>query len=518
MKKLPIGISTFSEIVSEGYYYVDKTPYITQLTQAGKYYFLSRPRRFGKSLFVDTLKCAFEGRKELFQGLYLETHWDFEQSHPVLSLSLGRGRVSSLDELNTRNFSLLNDLAETHGIKCHYQLVADRFAELIRGLHKKTGRRVVILVDEYDKPILDNLEDRPRAEQMRDGLKNLYSVLKDSDQHIKFCFLTGVSKFSRVSIFRDLNNLKDISLDPDMGAICGYTQADLEHIFAERLQDVDLDSLAAWYNGYNFLGDQKVYNPFDLLLFFDTGRFGSYWFESATPSFLINLLMHKRFYVPDLEGTEVNESVISSFSIESLLAETVLFQSGYLTIDQVQQLGLRRFYRLCFPNQEVKLGFTDALLAGYTQSTVSLTGVQNRMYQAVRNQDLEEMSTALQALFTSIHYEWYTKNTINAYEGYYCSVVYAFLASLGFDLRPEPSSSHGRADLILISGQVVYVLEFKVVDILGDGQKAITQIKKQGYHQQYMQAGYEVILLGLEFSKQKRNLVGFEYERIERQS
>lgn len=514
MKKLPVGISNFSEMITEGYYYVDKTWYVQHLTHTGKYYFLSRPRRFGKSLFVDTLQCAFEGKKELFQGLYLEKHWDFAQTYPVLKFSLGRGRVTSFEELNSRLLSLMDEQADYHELQCKYELVADRFSELIRGLHAKAGQRVVILVDEYDKPILDNLEDESKAEEMRDGLKNFYSVLKDSEAFIKFCFVTGVSKFSRVSIFSDLNNLKDISLDPKTGALCGYTQPELESTFEDRLSGIDLDQLSRWYNGYNFLGPEKVYNPFDVLLFLDSGQFGNYWFETATPSFLVRLLRQRRFYLPDLEGIEVSESAISAMSMHTMLAETVLFQSGYLTIDQARILGPRRFYRLCFPNQEVKLGFTDALLAEYTQSPVSLAGVQTSMYQALDTQDLDLMRTTLQSLFSSIPSEWYRKNAITEYEGYYASVIYAFLASLGFDLHPEKSSSHGRADLIIDTKHTVYVMEFKVVELEGDGVKAIAQIKDRGYHQQYVQAGREVILMGMDFSRAERNLVGFESERV----
>ena len=512
MKKLPIGIYNFEEIVTEGYYYVDKTYFAHQLAQAGKYYFLSRPRRFGKSLFLDTLKCAFECRRELFEGLYLEKNWDFEKTYPVLKFSLGLGRVTSLGELNKNIFSILETQAKKFEVECKYELVAGRFSELIQNVYEKYNRRVVILIDEYDKPILDNLEDLPRAEKMRDGLKNFYSVLKDSDAYIKFCFITGVSKFSRVSIFSDLNNLEDISLNPDVGAICGYTQAELETVFSDRLFGLNLDELSNWYNGYNFLGQEKVYNPFDILLFFKKKQYGNYWFETATPSFLVRLLRQRRFYLPDLEGTEVSESAISAMSMDTLLPETVLFQSGYLTIDQVKQMGPRRFFQLCFPNLEVRLGFTDALLAGYTQSLTSLAGVQNKMYQALENKDLKMVESCFKSLFSSIPSEWYRNNNMDQYEGYYASVVYSFLASLGFYIKPEESSSHGRADLIIDAGQVVYVLEFKVVEIEGDGIKAINQIKGKGYHQQYVQAGHEVVLVGMDFSKTERNLVGFETE------
>ncbi|MDZ7762644.1 MAG: AAA family ATPase [Desulfovermiculus sp.] len=254
MKKLPIGISNFAEIRTEGYYYVDKSSFVHQLVSAGKYYFLSRPRRFGKSLFVDTLRCAFEGKKELFKGLYLEKNWDFEKSFPVLSLSFAGGRFYDLQNLNDNIEEILSFNAGRLGLELKGKTINGRFKNLIVDTVDKFADRVVILIDEYDKPILDNFEDTPRAEEMRDGLKNFYSVIKDSDASIKFCFITGVSKFSRVSIFSDLNNLEDLSLNSDMGAICGYTQAELEHIFAERLSGVDLQEVSNWYDGYNFLG------------------------------------------------------------------------------------------------------------------------------------------------------------------------------------------------------------------------------------------------------------------------
>ena len=515
MQKLPIGIYTFSEIITEDYYYVDKTYYVDQLVQAGKYYFLSRPRRFGKSLFLDTLKCAFEGRKELFQGLYLENNWDFDEAYPVLCFSLGRGRVNNLEELNIRLLSILDAQAEKQAIKCSNELVADRFAELIQGIYAKTNKRVVVLIDEYDKPILDNLEEEQKAKEMLDGLKNFYSVLKDSDQYIKFCFITGVSKFSRVSIFSDLNNLKDISLDPRMGAICGYTQSELENTFADRLSGVDLEELATWYNGYNFMGKENVYNPFDVLLFLDAGELGNYWFESATPSFLVKLLSRDRVYLPDLEHIEIDQNMLSSFDLEQILPEAVLFQAGYLTIKNVQEMAPgQRLLTLDFPNQEVRVSLNMHLLNYLSGAPSRTSSLRFKMIKALRQQNMEQVKEQFQSLFSSIPYEWYTKSKMDEYEGYYASVVYAFLASLGFDIRPEPSSSHGKADLILDTGEVVYVLEFKVLELLGDAKKAITQIKEQGYHQQYIHAGRKVILVGMDFSKKERNLTGFELEYV----
>ena len=391
-------------------------------------------------------------------------------------------------------------------------MIANRFAELIRKVWKKTGKAVVILVDEYDKPILDHIDNTAKAKEMRDGLKNFYSVIKDSDRYIRFCFITGVSKFSRVSIFSDLNNLEDISMQPEMGTICGYTEKELTGTFHERLDWVNIDTLREWYNGYSFLGKERVYNPFDVLLFLKNRQYGNFWFESATPTFLIRLLQQNRFYLPHLEGIDVNESVISSYSIDQLTAETVLFQSGYLTIDTVMQVGPRRVFRLSFPNQEVKLSFTDAILAGYAPGIQAMAGFQNNLYRALESRDMDSVQQIFKSFFSSIPYEWYTAGNLDRYEGYYASVVYAFLASLGFDLHPEESASHGRADLVLKIDQTVYVMEFKVVEILGDGKKAIDQIREKGYHDSYIQAGKNVILVGIDFSKKERNIVGFAFE------
>ncbi|WP_186441601.1 AAA family ATPase, partial [Desulfamplus magnetovallimortis] len=323
MKKLPIGISTFQDIITENYCYVDKSVHIRQLLDGGKYYFLSRPRRFGKSLFLDTLRSAFEGEKELFKGLYLENNWEWNDKYPVISISFGRGVLNGKEELHKRITAILKEQADKHDIKYSHELIADRFAELIQALYKKYGKKVVILVDEYDKPILDNIENISKAEEVRDGLKNFYSVIKDSDSHIAFCFITGVSKFSKVTIFSGLNNLEDISLAPWAGNIFGYTEPELVKTFESMLHGLDINSVREWYNGYNFLGSETVYNPFDILLFLKNRKFGNYWFETATPGFLVKLLKQKRFYIPDLEGMEVNSFVISSLSMEQMTTETI---------------------------------------------------------------------------------------------------------------------------------------------------------------------------------------------------
>ena len=492
---------------------MDKSQYVQHLCDSGKYYFLSRPRRFGKSLFVDTLRCAFEGQKNLFEGLYLEDNWAWEEIYPVISISFGRGVVEDKAELNHRILRLLSEQAEYHGVTCGQTLVADRFAELIQKLWIKRGKQVVILVDEYDKPILDHIENPSKAEEMHDGLKNFYSVIKDSDRYIRFCFITGVSKFSRVSIFSDLNNLEDISLQPDMGALCGYTEKELTQTFHERLDGVDIDTLREWYNGYSFLGKESVYNPFDVLLFLKKGQYGNYWFESATPSFLIKLLYRNKVYIPNLSHIEIDQGLLSGFDLARLLPEAVLFQSGYLTVKSVETLAPgQRIFTLDYPNQEVRVSLNMHLLDYFTAGSTATGSLRLKMSKALQSREMDKVKVLIQSLFSSIPWEWYSAGDLDRYEGYYASVLYAFLASLGLDLHPEESTSHGRADLVIKTDQTVYVMEFKVVEILGDGKKAIDQIREKKYHDSYVQAGKDVILVGIDFSRKERNIVGFAFE------
>jgi hypothetical protein len=296
-KKLPVGIQSFEVIRTEGYYYVDKTPFVEKLVGEGKYFFLSRPRRFGKSLFLDTLRQAFLGKKGLFSGLYLENHWDWSPKYPVIHISFGAGVVKDTEILIKTIESILREHAEEHQISLTEEILNKRFYELIKRLYKKYSQKVVVLIDEYDKPILDNIEKKEVAIEIREELKNFYAVLKDADPYLKFVFITGVSKFSKVSLFSGLNNLNDITLHPEYATICGYTQKELEKVFTERLSKVDLEEIARWYNGYSWLGE-RVYNPFDILLYLDSKIFRPYWFETASPSFLIKLFQEKKYFIP----------------------------------------------------------------------------------------------------------------------------------------------------------------------------------------------------------------------------
>jgi len=517
MKKLPIGIQTFRVIRDENYCYVDKTPLIARLVDEGRYYFLSRPRRFGKSLLVDTLAEAFAGTKDLFSGLYLEDNWDWEKSHPVIRLDFGAGVLRSRDELDRSIREQLSAHAEEHKVILKdYVDIHLLFGALINALSTKKGR-VVILVDEYDKPILDNITEPEIAREMREGLKNIYSVIKSRDACLRFVLLTGVSKFSKVSIFSGLNNLVDITLDRRYATLCGYTEADLDVVFGKHLEGVDRAELRRWYNGYNFLGE-PVYNPFDILLFLRNHEFRNYWFESGTPGFLVELLKERRFYLPEMETLEAGEELLGSFDVDHIEPEALFFQTGYVTILERRRFGVLYKYYLGYPNLEVKMSMTRALLNAYTPDQQGKERLQNRLFMALEKNDIAAIEGIFHAFFASIPHDWYRKNDIAAYEGYYASVVYCYFAALGLDVTPEDTTNKGRIDMSVRFAGRVYLFEFKVNEIGGPGA-AMAQLKARKYHEKFMKPDVsgtvpEIFLIAVEFSRDERNVTDFAWEKI----
>ncbi len=512
-KQLPIGIQTFRKIREEGCYYVDKTDFALRLIEQGTHYFLSRPRRFGKSLFLDTLAELFEANAALFEGLAAETRWDWDRPFPVVRLSFAEGVLRDRAELDARIDKLLRLNAERLGVALPDDPgVATRFSELIRLAHARYGERVVVLVDEYDKPILDNLTNPDSARAMRDGLRNLYSVIKGADADVRFAFLTGVSKFSKVSLFSGLNNLNDITVDPQFSAICGYTEADLETIFAPELGGLDRDRIRAWYNGYNWTGE-AVYNPFDVLLLFQKRQFRAWWFETATPTFLVDLLTERRVFLPRLGQLQSDMALLSSFDVEHIATEALLFQTGYLTIaDEELRFG-EYWYRLRWPNQEVYQSLNNSLLRSWTPNGQAMFGNKRRLGELLLANDFDGMRELFTAFFAGIPFEWYSNNEIADYEGYYASVFYTYFAALGLDLTPEESSNAGRLDLALRFNGHVYLFEFKVVELAPEG-RALQQIKDRGYADQYRGGGAPIHLIGVEFSRKQRSVVGFEVEHL----
>jgi len=512
MKKLPIGIQGFAYLRSEPHYYVDKTPFVKKLVDEGKFYFLSRPRRFGKSLFLDTLRQAFLGKRELFEGLYLEDNWDWQRRYPVIYISFGAGGVENREILNKTIESILREHAGQYNIVLKEEIYSKRFYELIRKLSEKHSEQVVVLIDEYDKPILDRIDRPDVAIEIREALKNFYSVLKDADAYLKFVFITGVSKFSKVSLFSGLNNLRDITIEPEYATICGYTQGEFEEVFSDKLEGINLDDVRQWYNGYQWLGE-PVYNPFDILLYLQSREFRPYWFETGTPTFLIKLLQKERYYIPDLESLEAGETLIGSFDVEKIEPETLLFQTGYLTIKGVKRRGARREYRLGYPNLEVRMSLNDHILNWYVQEAGKKERAISRLYDCLDENDFERLRDIFRSFFASIPYDWYRKNEIDRYEGYYASVFYSYFVAAGFDVTAEDITSVGRIDMTVRYRGRVYIFEFKVVEIEGEGS-AFEQLKGRNYHEKYLASTEEVYLIGVDFSRKDRNIVGFKWERI----
>ena len=510
-RRLPIGIQTFREIREDGCYYVDKTAYIRRLLDEGKHYFLSRPRRFGKSLFLDTCKELFEGSEALFEGLAIHAHWDWTVRHPVVRLSFGSGHFRGPDDLQTEVVDRLETQERQAGIATRHASAPARLGHVIRTLHERTGQRVAVLVDEYDKPILDALDVPEVARANREYLRGLYAVIKDSDAHIRFSFLTGVSKFSKVSLFSGLNNLTDITLDPRYSAICGYSDADLDTVFAPELPGLDRDAIREWYNGYGWLGEERVYNPFDILLLFRNRKFGAWWFETGTPAFLVETLFRRRVSSVVLDGMLGTDALLSAFDVDDIATEALLFQTGYLTIREEEDLGGESFYRLGYPNREVRQSLNQSLLDYLVRDGSRQIENRIRLYRLLQANDFEGMRALFHAFFSSIPHEWYTNNDIARYEGYYASVFYSYFAALGLDITVEDSTSHGRLDMAVRFNGNVYLFEFKVVEMAGEGA-AMAQLEARGYADKYRGAGEPIHLVAVEFSRDTRNVVGFEVE------
>ena len=528
-RRLPIGVQNFREIRERNCYYVDKTGYIEQLLEQGKHYLLSRPRRFGKSLFLDTCKELFEANEPLFAGLAIHGAWDWSVRHPVLRLSFGSGHFAAPGDLRTEVVDRLKTLEDHAEVEARHTSAPARLRHLIETLHERTGHRVAVLIDEYDKPILDALDVPEVARANRDYLRGLYAVVKDCDAHIRFSFITGVSKFSKVSLFSGLNNLVDITLDVRYSAICGYTDADLDGVFAPEVPRFDRDKIRDWYNGYCWRGDAKVYNPFDILLLFDNGEFGAWWFETGTPAFLVETLVERRVSAVSVEGMAGTDSLLSRFDVDDMGTEALLFQTGYLTIRDEEVIGGKNLYRLGYPNREVRQSFNEYLLRYLVNDASQQTANSVQLYRLLEANDFDGLGALFRAFFASIPYETrprcgrpeislceisqrgtYAQATTR-WESYYASVFYAYFAALGLDIAVEDSTSHGRLDMAVRFNGNVYLFEFKVVE-MASGGAAMAQVKERRYADKYRHSGEPIHLIGIEFSRDSRNIAAFDVE------
>ncbi|WP_061547369.1 ATP-binding protein [Cylindrospermopsis raciborskii] len=510
LKNLPLGINTLSVLRENDCVYVDKTKLAYHLIRIAGRFFLSRPRRFGKSLFVDTLKEIFEGNEKLFEGLYIHDKWDWGRKFPVIKIDFADGVLKNREELDEKIRDLLWNNGDRLGVDTKKNSISGIFGEIITGAREQFGERVVVLVDEYDKPILDNIDNPNIAAEMREGLKNLYSVLKSQDANLQFVFMTGVTKFSKVSLFSGINQLTDITIDNQYSSICGYTETDLRESFGDHLEGVDWDAVRHWYNGYNWTGSQTVYNPYDILLFIGKGQvFRNYWFETGSPTFLVKLFQTNRYFLPNLEHLEVTEEILESFEVERINPVTLLFQSGYLTIERTFTRRQRYMFALKIPNLEVRLALNDQFINGYTEIINEKSGIQDSLYEFMNRGDVESMIMAIKRLFAGIPWRNFTNNDLADFEGYYASVIYAFLSSLDARVIPEDISNYGQADITAMLGVHIYVMEIKVVE--GNqvqGNAALDQILQRNYAEKYRgEPGKYVHEIGLIFSRSQRNLI-----------
>ncbi len=512
LKKLPLGITTFKDIrdKKENYLYVDKTEIAYNLIDRAKYYFLSRPRRFGKSLFLDTLADIFKGRKELFEGLYIYDKWDWGESYPVIRIDFSKGDLQSQKGIEDRINSILRVNEEILDIECdENDTISTCFDKLIKKAYDKYNQKVVILIDEYDKPILDNISNREMALKARDILRVFYSVIKGSDQYLKFVFMTGVSKFSKMNLFSGLNNLQDITMDKKYATICGYTHNDIKTTFKEHLKSVDLDKLKVWYNGYNYFGD-SVYNPYDILLFISNDfEYKNYWWGTGNPRFLIEKLKTSSYNIPQLESIVTNEETLNTFDIEHIDLVALLWQTGYLTFDEKIEKRDKIFYKLKVPNKEIQFSLNELFLKYLTNQTMEIIQYQDAIYDDILL-DLDNLNTTLTSLFASIPYNNYVKNELAHYEGYYATVVFTYLVSLGFECIPEDVTNKGRVDLTIKLPNRIVIIEFKV----DSKEKALKQIKEKKYYEKYQDENKDIFIVGICFDSKDKNITQFEWEKV----
>jgi len=534
-RKLPIGIQSFKDLREKRFLYVDKTEYLFQLVNSGKVYFLSRPRRFGKSLFLSTLAAYFLGQKELFTGLYLEKAEEEQavqenravwQEYPVLYLDFNIGNYTDPKALDERLHVLLESEESSYDIEAgekEQPFFASRFEKLLTTAYKQTGKQVVILVDEYDKPLLQTMGvNEELNEHYRNMLKAFYSVIKTCDQYIRFAFLTGVTKFSKISIFSDLNNLRDISMEKQYAGICGITQAELEANFQPEIQalasEQDLTyqqtvtTLKQWYDGYCFspAGD-NMYNPFSVLNAFVKERFGSYWFSTGTPTFLVNYLKEAHYFIPDLDGNvELNESGLETYRAVTENALPILFQSGYLTI--IGYIKEARLYKLGFPNDEVRYGFLENLLPAYSSLPLGDTGKSVWQFvQDIREGKVDSFMERMRSIIAGIPYDNFTEENMKLREQNYQTAVYLVFALMGQFVQTEVHCATGRADCIVVTADSVYIFEFKLSGN-GSAEDALNQIKEKEYAAKYQTDGKKLILIGASFDEKMRTINDWKME------
>ena len=507
-KIYPIGIQNFEKIRNDGYFYIDKTALMYQMVKTGSYYFLSRPRRFGKSLLISTLEAYFQGKKELFAGLAVEKLEKEWTKYPILHLDLNIEKYDTPESLGNILDKSLTAWEKLYGSEPSERSFSLRFAGIIERACKQAGQRVVILVDEYDKPMLQAIGNEELQKQFRDTLKPFYGALKTMDGCIKFAFLTGVTKFGKVSVFSDLNNLDDISMRKDYVEICGISDQELHenldielHEFAET-QGLSYDKLCSklkeFYDGYHFTHNSiGIYNPFSLLNAFKYKEFGSYWFETGTPTYLVKLLKKHHYDLHRMAHEETDEQVLNSIDSESTNPIPVIYQSGYLTIKGYdERFGI---YRLGFPNREVEEGFIRFLLPYYANvNKVESPFEILKFVREVEAGDYESFFRRLQSFFSDIPYE-----LARELELHYQNVLYIVCKLVGFYVKAEYHTSEGRVDMVLQTDKFIYIMEFK---LNGTAEEALQQIEDKHYARPFATDSRKLFKIGVNFSAETRNI------------
>jgi hypothetical protein len=510
MKNLPIGTQSFEILRSQDLLYVDKTELIHRLVTTGRIYFLSRPRRFGKSMLISTLDALFSGRKELFEGLYIYDKWDWSKSNPVIRIDWTAIEHGTPEEIETDVSEFLQGIATVNGITLNRPYASPRFGELITQLHLKTGRKVVILIDEYDAPILDVMSKSPATlKAIQESLQSFYKILKATDEHLQLIFLTGVSKFAKLSIFSALNSPKDITIDERYATLCGYTQEELEHYFSEHIDAMVakygntrenlLDKIRRWYDGYTWDGKTAVYNPYSTLSMFDTQTISNYWFASGTPVFLMEQLKKHNSIELVTEPVTAKPNTFDSFDPSHIEAIPLLFQTGYLTIKSREQTEDILKYTLGVPNMEVHQSLSEYLLSAYSEYPLSgIATLTEKMYEQLQSLDAEGFAQSVRTMLEDIPYDIQIGN-----EKYYHSLFLSWMNVLGFKAQGEMLTGQGRIDAVLEQSDTVVVCELKyhsktrTVTLL---RRAIKQIHDKNYYGKYLGKGKKIVLLGLAFS------------------
>ena len=520
MKNLGIGIQELSQFKKKNLIYVDKTEIIHQLITTGTYYFLSRPRRFGKSLLVNTIKEIYLGNKDLFVDTWIYNKWNWEEKNPIIKISFSS--ISYREQGLKKGLELFfNNFAKKVNLTYTESDYSGKFIELIKFLGKEKG--VVILIDEYDKPIIDFLDKKSAeiAKENKEILKNLYSGIKDCDKYIKLLFITGVSKFSRVSIFSELNNLRDITISEQYSQIVGYTEEEIIEnysIFLKRIEkkfkisgEKLLKTMKLWYNGYSWDGENFVYNPFSILNLFADESFSNYWFKSGTPTFLTKMIKEQNIDIEKYESSfNVKDSIFDSYNIENIDLNVLLFQTGYLTIKEkiINSENFSISYNIAYPNKEVQDSLYDFLISEFTEiDKTQFSEITKDLKESLEENDIEQFVIILKSLYANIPYEIFIKNA----ESYYHTIIYLILKLLGVKVFVEKHTNKGRIDAIIETKKYIFIIEFK----MGSVKSALKQLKEKKYYEQYLKDERTIYNIGIAFDEKERNIKEYQIRTVE---